>query len=362
MMMNNTCYVCGKSCNFACRCSKIFYCSETCQKFDWRDHKFQCPVSSVQFIDEVKGEGLVANRGVLPSQTVLLEEPLISIVKQGNRGDYTEVLKKYKRLSILDQKVYDNLIFYSFHGNEILDRWYANSVSTKLNEEDEDHQALFPKFSKINHSCAPNCVFYIDDDRNMKVVAITKIRKGEEILITYIPSDRDGYCLLKIDRLRLLKKWDFTCSCNICSLGGQELARNEALKKSLIGLTEKQDENGTICDVDDARKKLTLEVEIVNIMKKLGLETVRDLPTSLLRCYLYSKVLQIQGVSLTYCPTTYRKAAYDEARILGDGFVKLIQGLDIKFDEVIGDVIRGVVAERKLQSYSAIIFTSALQN
>merc|ERR1712098_710211 len=102
----------------------------------------------------------------------------------------------------------------------------------------------------------------------------------------------------------------------------------------------------------------TLEVEVVNIMKKLGLETVRDLPTSLLRCYLYSKVLQIQGVSLTYCPTTYRKAAYDEARILGDGFVKLIQGLDIKFDEV----IRGVVAERKLQSYSAIIFTSALQN
>merc|ERR1712098_989440 len=127
-----------------------------------------------------------------------------------------------------------------------------------------------------------------------------------------------------------------------------------ALKKSLIGLTEKQDENGTICDVDDARKKLTLEVEIVNIMKKLGLETVRDLPTGLLRCYLYSKVLQIQGVSLTYCPTTYRKAAYDEARILGDGFVKIIQGLDIKFDEVIGDVIRGVVAERKLQSYSLL--------
>jgi len=287
------------------------------------------------------------------------------IVKQDNRGDYTEVIKQYKRLSIEEKKIYDNLIIYNYGGNKILDIWYGNSISTKLDENDEDFQALFPTFSKINHSCAPNCVFTIDEDRNMKIVAITRIKKGEEISINYIHSSReDGFCLLKIDRHRFFKKsnWDFTCSCNICNLGGQELARNEALKKTLIGLVEKQDGSGIVFDVDNARKKLTLEVEIVNIMKKLGLETSKDLPTSLLRCYLYSKVLQIQGVSLTYCPNTYRKAAFDEAEVLGDSFLRQIHELDFKFDMVIGDVIRGVVAERRSQSYSAILFTSAVSN
>ena len=79
--MNYNCYVCGKSCSYACSCSKVFYCSETCQKYDWKDHKFQCPISSVQFIDEVKGEGVVANRGVQPSQTVLLEVGVFRLTK-----------------------------------------------------------------------------------------------------------------------------------------------------------------------------------------------------------------------------------------------------------------------------------------
>lgn len=87
--------------------------------------------------------------------------------------------------------------------------------------------ALFLRFSRINHSCVPNCTYYVVKGRvpRIAVRAIRDIKGGEQLSISYVESG-----LSRGERQeRLLSSWGFECDCGACkprpkvraSLGGE---------------------------------------------------------------------------------------------------------------------------------------------
>ena len=329
--MSKFCRACRSPCSRSCVCMRVFYCSDQCQKVDWVSHKVDCPLISIQTIDSDKGRGVVASRAINQGQVVIHEEPLIHINGSLSSVKYhqEEIIAKYHHLPPWLKASYNSLTFINREvvGNRILNIWYSNCVGIQIlrHQSTDDHQeekGLYLHFSMINHSCAPNAVINFDEKRNVKVVAITKIRRGEEVVINYLDPSR-GENLLKFERQKLLREmWRFNCHCVVCSLEGQELARNESLKKNLVCLVEKQNQFQKFPVHENAMHRLSLEVEIVDIMRKIGLEMAREIPDSLHHCYFYAKILQIQGVSLAQSPDQFRKVAYEDAKLLGESFLR----------------------------------------
>lgn len=74
--------------------------------------------------------------------------------------------------------------------------------------------AFYALQSCVNHSCCPNAhAFKRDEDVPATCVLLAKepIRKGEEILISYIDENEDF-----ISRTLALKDYGFTCQCPKC--------------------------------------------------------------------------------------------------------------------------------------------------
>merc|ERR1719500_419835 len=91
-----------------------------------------------------------------------------------------------------------------------------------------------------NHGCAANTVINIlNSEREISLVASRNIQKGEEIVMNYLDPYRakKPSLMLRFERRSALKKlWNFNCFCYVCSLGGQELARNEEIKSNINNL------------------------------------------------------------------------------------------------------------------------------
>ena len=80
----------------------------------------------------------------------------------------------------------------------------------------EGSAALFHHVACANHSCRPNAVIRTKEDRELRIMALRSIVRGNEICISYINED----LLLKPSNLRrriLQKSWGFHCNCPRCS-------------------------------------------------------------------------------------------------------------------------------------------------
>ena len=262
----------------------------------------------------------------------MCEPPLIHIngTMSSRRYHQEEIMSKYHNLPSHFKVHYNKLSYIERKvvGSKILNIWYSNNVGINVLDDldnlddEEEEKGLYLFFSRVNHSCAPNCVINFDKNRNVILVAITKIGRGQEILINYLDPSR-GENLLRFERQKMLRAmWSFNCQCVVCSFSGQELERNESLKKNLVCLVEKQNQFQKVQIYENAMHRLSLEAEIVDLMRRIGVEMAREIPDSLHYCYLYAKILQIQGVSLTQSPDTYRKAAYEDAKLLGETFLR----------------------------------------
>lgn len=73
-------------------------------------------------------------------------------------------------------------------------------------------QAIFPTFSFMSHSCAPNCAHSVFPNKTLALQAKVRIPAGTEFTISYI-SPLQG--LLK-RRMKLRDKWFFDCTCARC--------------------------------------------------------------------------------------------------------------------------------------------------
>ena len=309
----------------------------------------------------------MATRSISPGQVVLMEQPVIFISnheeKAADRRE-EEVLEQYNTLKRKLKKQMNKLNIRTElkpHGKRsardthVVNIWYSNCVGV-------EEKGLYLQFANINHSCSPNCVVNYDEDRNVKIVAFAKILKGEEILINYlnlVVRERSE-TLLRFERQNKLKAWKFTCKCPVCLLSGQEFAKNESLKKHLACLDERQKQcekirpKNTENVVNYARKRLTLEIEICDIMKKLGAETIVYIPDSLHLCYVFSKMLQILGVSLAYTPDHYRSASHQQATMLGDTFARNFKIRDRLADRTLSIVLRDKINAKKASMLNGI--------
>ena len=69
---------------------------------------------------------------------------------------------------------------------------------------------LYPLYAMGNHSCLPNTMTVVREDRVLELVALTTISAGEEITSGYITAQATT-----LDRRKTLwDNWYFNCSCS----------------------------------------------------------------------------------------------------------------------------------------------------
>jgi len=97
----------------------------------------------------------------------------------------------------------------------LIENYYA-----KLNQEPPCvfGTGIFMIQSCLNHSCKPNAALMLNEEHtgtgsSIKIKATRNIKKGEEILISYIDEN-----LQRIERQKLLKgSYQFDCNCQKCN-------------------------------------------------------------------------------------------------------------------------------------------------
>ena len=392
------CVVCSASCSRSCPCQQTHYCSHTCQRLGWPRHKEACVKVQVQIISKEKGRGLVANRNIKTGQVVVEESPFLFIESPEQSSDRSvqvkherviqyqkEVLKCYELLDKRSKETFNQLHYIVGKGgtnNKILNIWFSNCLGIQLHDHDPEDKGLFLMLSLTNHSCAANCIINFTDDKRLKLVAVTPIRRGEEVVVNYLHHQGGLQNLLRHERQRALRTmFQFSCECRVCSLSGQQLATNQSLKNQLRDLLAQQaacpcpsltssssnpwDPSTTTEQVrkefsHNIKKKLVIESALIEIMTKLGTEMVRDISPSYHRCYLYSKLLQLTGVGLNTSPEDFRRSARDGAAILGDSHSRFFRSKDQEYFQTI-HIITSQIVYLKRFVLDHHIFTSAVK-
>jgi len=354
------CTVCEVDCSRSCVCGLADYCSVECQKGDWANHKLTCPPLTVAQIPG-KGRGLISTRVIAAGEEILVDDPAILINcsdKKSKIAVAREILYQFNRLSKGQQSEYKKLshVKYNDGMDPIVAIWFGNCVTLKLNRKDFEYKGLHLRFSLLNHSCSPNCIFNATDERRASVVALQRICKGEELVINYLDAYRkeeqngEKQLSMRLSRMKTLQtNWNFTCSCEVCTLTGQSFRKNEEIKQNLINLDKKQAQFGGYQDrkINHLKLKLSLETASCDLMKKLGVEMTREIPESLMKCYYYSKCLQLLNVSLKNSPEEYRRVALDMAERLGVAHLRWCRELELIFDGFIATLTANLIKMKK---------------
>ncbi|KAI1136892.1 SET domain-containing protein [Hypoxylon sp. FL0543] len=105
------------------------------------------------------------------------------------------------------------------------------SNRTSMGDHGELGFGIFPKFSRINHSCVPNATFVFNPEtERVDVYALKEIKSDEEITVAYFdivaPSS---------ERRETLESFGFTCTCAACEGPEQEIrdSRRQRLSEML---------------------------------------------------------------------------------------------------------------------------------
>lgn len=108
---------------------------------------------------------------------------------------------------------------------------------------------IFPLYSFINHNCEPNVRYEIDDKLRLKLYARKPIKKGEELLATYV-NPLHG---VKLRRRELRVNWGFLCHCSRCN---RELTKR---KEQLISPTSSAHHSPANSFSDKSRRKSSMK-------------------------------------------------------------------------------------------------------
>lgn len=116
----------------------------------------------------------------------------------------------------------------------------TNAVTIAEGNEDTA-SAVYPIFSKINHSCTPNAfVLYTSENKQQTLYAGCDIRAGQQILVSYLGGDEDF--LTSWQRMEQTRRyWNFSCTCGRCldpTTTDMECARRHELRRDLALLLE----------------------------------------------------------------------------------------------------------------------------
>ena len=170
-----------------------------------------------------KGQGLVATQDIPRGTRILAEKPLFKIPVEGTSPKVVEmeIANKLKLLSKDELRA-----FLSLRNNvpgtstPFLNIVRTNSLPLGHGSQTTEG-GVFLEVSRINHACLPNCQHTWNTDIGQETIhAVKDIHKGEELTITYLYNVQT----YAIRQQHLKDSFDFTCSCQLCSLSEEDRA------------------------------------------------------------------------------------------------------------------------------------------
>ncbi|KAK4975419.1 hypothetical protein LTR42_004629 [Elasticomyces elasticus] len=169
-----------------------------------------------------KGKGLLATTILNPGTLLISEPPLFTTSSLTNPSTIEKDLSKIIRsLPKTAQRA-----FLSLHNNNPGPQPFTNIIRSNgypLGPSNSSIGGIFPTVSRINHSCLPNAQHaYNPKIGRMQVHVLRPVASGDEITLSYTtggPSDV---------RQKMLKShFNFSCTCELCSLPPQKLAESD---------------------------------------------------------------------------------------------------------------------------------------
>jgi SET and MYND domain-containing protein len=213
--------------NFCVGCKKVKYCSKRCQSQAWKTgHKRYCKVFAAH--DEVIPSLVEAAMQVI--EGINAEDPSYRAILhlESHRDDFEKIGgERWKSISFMAHTAL-KLLGYD---ESTLERakiavciLMCNTFGLLAPTYDSLGLTLDPGISLINHSCSPNAVIVFDGPK-LAVRSLNRIKKGEEVFISYI----DSSSAFGVRQAQLRDQYFFTCACPRCTLGTS--APNEAFLK-----------------------------------------------------------------------------------------------------------------------------------
>lgn len=196
-----------------------------------------------------QGLGVFATRDIKPGDLIIEERPLL-VLYPGEEQEHWEYWV-WQKFAMLDDEAKNRVKTFVHIADKSLLNHYgkrARASDTKAAGEiaaiyfnnlfgegshDGDIEILADNCSRANHSCIPTTTYHYDEERNvMAIRALTKIKSGEEVFVSYIdPIQRFE------ERQRLLKKWGIVrCQCGACDRSLKHSKDREKRRLDLVGL------------------------------------------------------------------------------------------------------------------------------
>ncbi|KAI9031358.1 hypothetical protein DFJ74DRAFT_431207 [Hyaloraphidium curvatum] len=212
-------------------CRFPHYCSAACQKSDWAaGHKAEClglrkvaprrPPTSVRLVARVL-ERRAREPGAYEASGMAGLE--------GHRADLgQDELESFAQLAFVVTSILSPAAAEAGNADvlDVIARFSCNAMSLTAPGSDLVNVgvAMLPFSALANHSCAPDAaLMYVRDGSGVRaqVRTITGVAAGEEICLSYIPSEVTP----RKERIEALRKqYRFTCTCPACSAACDPLA------------------------------------------------------------------------------------------------------------------------------------------
>lgn len=215
-----------------------------------------------------KGVGMVAKKSLKFKDRVTAYTPALLAHHEGDLS--TMEREKYFRVAVYQlpdatRDMYLKLAtVYGDPRVRVQDIVKANTFQLQLGGQ--NHLAVFPETSRLNHACAPNAQYYLDPSLLTHIVQATRpIAPGEEITISYTsPLDHTSQ-----RQQHLQAGFHFTCSCQRCVDASSTDAK----------LSEIQAMQNTLNDWSQTSKGTPkLAEKLLQLYRKEGLEGFLDMP------------------------------------------------------------------------------------
>ncbi|ELQ32885.1 hypothetical protein M0657_007004 [Pyricularia oryzae] len=178
-----------------------------------------------------KGKGVVATADIAKGELLFRERPVL--VETMARPKYMGPNHQSKLLerawARLPPSERDAVLGLSHHSGAHVLRGIMDSNTFGMTLSGVPHSGLFPRISRINHSCRPNVyVRYTRSTLELEVVAYRDISAGTELGVSYTPLN-----MLSRDRRQVLLGWGFNCTCQLCSAPSHILETSDANRQEV---------------------------------------------------------------------------------------------------------------------------------
>lgn len=184
-----------------------------------------------------KGKGLVATRKILQGTRILCEEPVIQTPHNhdqlGNEKLQKSVRQQVNALTEQERQAFLGLHNIYPYKNPI--EQYIGIIRTNALpiEDGETGGGIFLEASRINHACDNNAQkSWNENIKRHTIHALRDINEGEEITIYYLAAHNSRQARQEA----LGAKFKFSCSCRLCSLPPEQIARNDEVLEEIHSL------------------------------------------------------------------------------------------------------------------------------